>query len=134
MRLPLLLLFASALVVCAEDARTSALDKARSELRAMWSGGRAVGDGTVRLTRFPLDIADLGEVHPMGVQVGGHVLPSSHAGIRAKDADTPKGRYAVHAPADGFLVQVQHRVALAGSTEKAREYDDWRLVFEHSRT
>jgi len=69
-------------------------------------------DAAVRLTRFPLDIADLGEAHPTGVQVGGHVLPSSHTGLRAKDTDTPKDRYAVHAPADGYLVQVQHRVAV----------------------
>lgn len=134
MRPPALLLFAATLGVCADDARTAALDKARAELRQMWSGRKTEGEGGVRLTRFPLDIADLGEAHPMGVQVGGHVLPSSHAGLRAKDSDTPKDRYAVHAPADGFLVQVQHRVALAGTTEKARAYDDWRLVFEHSRT
>lgn len=134
MRLSALLLFAAALGVDADDPRTAALDKARADLRTMWSAGEAEGDGAVRLTRFPLDPADLGAVHPMGVQVGGHVLPSSHTGLRAKETETPKDRYAVHAPADGFLVQVQHRVALAGTTEKAREYDDWRLVFEHSRT
>jgi hypothetical protein len=40
----------------------------------------------------------------------------------------------VIAPADGFVVMVGHRTQLTGSTERARDYDDYALTIEHSGT
>jgi hypothetical protein len=77
------------------------------DLAMLWSQGRAVGKGPVKLKTFPLRLDDIGSIMPMGGMIHGHVTPSQHLGISPRQRDVPTDRYDVLAPADGFIVQVQ---------------------------
>lgn len=79
----------------------------RTDLAMMWSNGRAVGKGPVKLKTFPLRADDLGSICPAGLMVHGHVTPSNHLGLAPKEWNVPPDRYDVLAPADGFIVSVQ---------------------------
>ena len=109
--------------------------KARTlDLNKMWSRGRAVGKGPLRFTHPPMRPEDIDKVLPYGLMVGGHVMPIDHGYFYPKDLKSDQPHFDVFAPADGFIVLVGHRVKLTGSTEKAREYDDYALTIEHSAT
>lgn len=107
---------------------------AAERLRWEWSQGQAVGSGPARLSFAPMRLADINSIVPMGLMVGAHVTPSDHVYFEPKDRNAGRFRYDVIAPADGFIVSIQHRNRLDGSTEQARSYDDYRVVLEHSGT
>lgn len=100
----------------------------------MWSRGQAVGTGPVRFTHAPMRVADIQSVVPYGLMVGGHVCPIDHGYFYPKPVPPGGAHFDVLAPADGFIVVVGHRTQLAGSTERARDYDDYALTIEHSGT
>jgi hypothetical protein len=100
----------------------------------MWSGGRGTGSGAVRFRYAPMRVEDIREITPMGLMVGAHVTPSDHIYLSPQDPEASRFRYDVFAPADGFVVNIQHRVKLDGTSETRREYDDYRVVIEHSAT
>ncbi|MEQ1859970.1 MAG: hypothetical protein ABMA13_08540, partial [Chthoniobacteraceae bacterium] len=77
-------------------------------LNDMWSRGKAVGRGPVRLTTLPLHADDIGRVIPMGMMVHGHVTPSDHLSLQPDDRNAPGDRYEIVAPGDGFIVDI-HR-------------------------
>lgn len=104
------------------------------DLSTMWSRGRAAGRGPVRLTHAPLRVEEIGSLVPMGLMVAAHVTPTSHQYYFPKDLQADRYRYEVRAPADGFIVTLQHRVHLDGTTETPREYDDYQVTIEHSGT
>jgi hypothetical protein len=104
------------------------------DFTAMWSRGRAAGKGPVRFTRSPLRIEDIEKFVPYGLVVGGHVCPIDHAYFFPKQLKPGQEHFDVTAPADGFIVMVAHRTQLIGSTERARDYDDYALIIEHSGT
>lgn len=101
---------------------------------AMWSRGQAVGKGTVRFTHSPMRVADIQSVVPYGLMVGGHVCPIDHGYFYPWPLRPGEAHFDVLAPADGFIVVVGHRTQMAGSTERARDYDDYALTIEHSGT
>jgi hypothetical protein len=68
------------------------------------------------------------------MMVGGHVCPIDHGYFFPKPVKPGESHFDVLAPADGFVVVVGHRTQLTGSTERAREYDDYALTIEHSGT
>ncbi|GEM_PF-1776022 len=103
------------------------------DLNQMWSRGRAVGKGPVRLTHAPMRIDDIKNFVPYGHMVGGHVTPIDHQYYYPKSIDPPRA-VDIFAPADGFVVMIGHRVQLTGSTERKRDYDDFALTVEHSGT
>lgn len=100
----------------------------------MWSQGKAEGQGPVKLTHSPMRLEDIDMIIPYGQMGGAHVMPTDHQYYYPKDWQTGRKHYDVIAPAAGFVVQIGHRVQFFGSTEKAREYDDYSLVIEHSST
>lgn len=106
------------------------------DLAMMWSQGRAVGKGPVRLKTFPLRVEDIGGISPMGLMVGGHVTPSDHLGIMPKNSNVPPDHYDVLAPADGFIVMIQ-RVP-KGNPDPAvrgRQYTgEYWMTIEHTGT
>lgn len=108
--------------------------RGRPDLSMMWSRGQAAGRGPVRLTHSPMKLDDIGYLIPLGMVVGAHVTPIDHIYFEPQDCGAGRFRYDVFAPADGFIVQIQHRVKLDGSSETQREHDDWRVVIEHSGT
>src|SRR5262245_27571250 len=85
-------------------------DRNRSRLSMMWSRGRGVGRGPVLLTHSPMHPDDIAKVIPMGMVVGAHVTPIDHMYFEPRDRNAGRFRYDVMAPADGFIVQVQHRI------------------------
>ncbi|MEW6161010.1 MAG: hypothetical protein AB1813_26570, partial [Verrucomicrobiota bacterium] len=87
----------------------------------------------MQFSHSPLRIEDIQKILPMGLMVGAHVTPSDHQYYVLKEMDSDRFRYDVFAPADGFVVMVQHRVAMQGN-DGPKERDDYRLVIEHSRT
>ncbi len=118
------------LLLCASAAQA----QFGEELGKMWSQGKAEGRGRVRFTHSPMRVEDIGHIIPLGLVVGAHVTPIDHQYYAPKDPRSAKDAYEVFSPADGFLVQIQHRVKLEGTSERQREYDDYRLVIEHSGT
>jgi hypothetical protein len=99
-----------------------------------WSQGRAVGKGPVRFTHSPMRVEDIERIAPYGMMVGGHVCPIDHGYFFPKELKSGQQHFDVLAPADGFIVIIGHRTQLTGSTERAREYDDYSLTIEHSGT
>jgi len=104
------------------------------DLGWVWSQGRAVGRGPVRFAGAPMRVEDIDRIVPCGLMVGGHVCPTDHGYFFPKPPEPGRESYPVLAPADGFIVMVSHRTQLAGSTERAREYDDYALTIEHTGT
>ncbi|MFO0804716.1 MAG: hypothetical protein U0791_16535 [Gemmataceae bacterium] len=104
------------------------------DLNKMWSQGKAVGKGPVKFTHSPMRVEDIEKVLPYGLMVGAHVAPIDHGYFFPKAIKAGQPHFTVVAPADGFVVIIGHRVQLAGSTETAREYDDFALTIEHSAT
>jgi hypothetical protein len=106
-----------------------------SQVQQMWSGGRQQGRGPVRLRHFPLRVEDIGNIGPLGMMVWGHVVPSDHLGIAAKDRRAPRGHYPVIAPADGFIVAVQR--ATGNNPDpgvKGQFTGEFMVVIEHTGT
>lgn len=104
------------------------------DLNQFWSGGRATGNSPVKFTHSPMRIADIERIVPYGMMVGGHVCPIDHQYYFPKPLPASGEHFDVVSPADGHLVMIGHRVQLAGSTERQRDYDDYQLHIEHSAT
>lgn len=101
------------------------------DFNQMWSRGKAAGSGRVLFTHPPMRIEDIGRIIPLGMMVGGHVMPIDHQYYFPKRMNL---KYDVFAPADGQIVMIGHRVQLTGSAERQREYDDYALHIEHTGT
>jgi len=126
-------------------------------LNQMWSRGQATGKGPVKLKNFPLRLADIGYIIPMGNMQSGHTTPSDHLyfvpkgavhtrgnnqrnsqGNRADDRDFSQ-LYDVLAVADGFVVTLQWRPNPQGGQA---QYDptvfdravDLKVFIEHAAT
>jgi hypothetical protein len=126
------------------------------QINQMWSGGKAKGEGPVKLTSFPLRIDDIGYIIPLGNMQSGHTTPSDHLYLVPKGAvnypggnqpNGPQGQrmddrdfsqlYDVVAIADGFIVMLQWRPNPQGGQAK---YDpsvfdrvvDLKVFIEHS--
>jgi hypothetical protein len=104
------------------------------DLAMIWSRGQAAGRGPVRFTHSPMRLEDIERFVPYGMMVGGHVCPIDHAYFFPKQLKPGQEHFDVMSPADGFIVMIGHRTQLTGSTERARDYDDYALTIEHSGT
>ncbi|MBM4085134.1 MAG: hypothetical protein FJ272_10130, partial [Planctomycetes bacterium] len=100
------------------------------DFAAMWSRGQAVGKGPVRLTHSPMRVEDVERFVPYGLMVDGHVCPIDHAYFFPKPRKPGEEHFDVMAPAEGFIVTIGHRTQLTGTTERARDYDDYALTIE----
>ncbi len=103
-------------------------------LRRQWNSQGATTKGSVRFAHPPMRPEDIGTIVPMGLMVGAHVTPSDHLYLFPKDLSAGKFAYDVFAPATGFITLVQHRTSMEGSSEAKREYDDYRVIIEHTGT
>lgn len=118
--------------------RASAQTKPSSTAEAlnrMWSRGQAAGTGPVRLANFPLRVADISHINPMGMMASGHTTPTDHLYLVAKE---PKEKlHDVLAVADGFIVSLQWRPNPPGGQAQfdPTVFDravDLKVVTEHS--
>jgi hypothetical protein len=112
------------------DQRMAEDSRGTTDWGAFWSQGRGEGRGPVSLSHSPMRLEDLERFVPYGMTAGGHVCPIDHAYFFPKQNVVAD----VIAPADGHIVVLAHRTQLTGSTERARVYDDYALVIEHSGT
>ncbi|MDO8660529.1 MAG: hypothetical protein Q7K43_01445 [Candidatus Woesearchaeota archaeon] len=98
-----------------------------------WSSGRCEGSGAVNLSS-PINPEQLELIAPYGLMIDAHVTPIDH------QYWSPKGEFMnapptqVLAPADGFVVSMQHMVQFVGDKDFESKVDDYRLVLEHSCT
>ena len=60
-------------------------------LNEMWSRGQAEGRGPVKLATFPLRLEDIDHINPMGMMASGHVTPTDHLSLVAKESRRPRG-------------------------------------------
>lgn len=99
-----------------------------------WSQGKAQGKGPVPFTSLPMRLEDIDTFVPYGLMVGGHVCPIDHCYFCPKPLREGQPHFNVLSPANGFIVVIGHRTQLTGSSERAREYDDYAVTIEHSGT
>ncbi|MEK7466681.1 MAG: hypothetical protein AAB074_04630 [Planctomycetota bacterium] len=127
---------AAALIVIAAGALPAWAQGGRPpSLAEMWSRGKAEGRGSVKLTVSPMDPSALETYVPYGLMVGEHVTPIDHAYLVPKNMrETKRDQFDVLAPADGKVVLIEHRTRMEGTDSAGHEYDDWRLVLEHTGT
>ncbi|MBI2919528.1 MAG: hypothetical protein HYY18_00420 [Planctomycetes bacterium] len=121
----------AAVLLAAAAAAAEPPKDAASALRQQWSAGRGEGSGRREFTHAPMRVEDVEAFLPYGLVAGAHVTPIDHAYFCPKDRGASCD---VFACAAGFLVNIQHRTGLAGTSETARDYDDYRVVIEHSGT
>ena len=100
------------------------------------SNNMCTGSGSKTLTSAPLATSDIGVVVPMGNMIGGHVTPIDHEYYYQKDPAAKRDTYAVMAPADGSIVDLQHRTSFIGNAADAPagSTDEYRIVISYSCT
>ncbi len=98
------------------------------------TSGKCEGVGSVPITA-PMPIAQIGSIQPYGLMVGGHVTPVDHQYYIGLDGRALRDTYDVVAPADGWLVAIQHRgdkYNTPAHTVDVPSSDEYRLVFSHT--
>lgn len=106
----------------------------RTSLLGNWGIAATAPPGPVVLTHAPMAPADLAEILPTGLMIFEHVTPTDHLYFWGQNRNAAPGTYSVFAPADGVITTIQHRVSLQGTDVSAREFNDYRMTFEHSGT
>jgi hypothetical protein len=104
-------------------------------LNQLWSRGRAVGKGPVKLEHFPLRVEDISHINPMGMMASGHTTPTDHLYLVAKQSQSKDKLYDVLAVADGHVVVIQWRPNPRGGQPDPTVFDravDLKVVLEHS--
>jgi hypothetical protein len=106
-------------------------------LQLQWSLGQADGKGPVKLINFPLRVEDISHINPMGMMASGHVVPTDHLYIVAKESPDKNKLYDVIAVADGRVVMIQWRPNPEGGQPDPTVFDrpvDLKVVVEHATT
>ena len=89
------------------------------------------------LANFPLRVEDIQLINPMGMMASGHVTPSDHLFLVAKETSDRNKLYDVLAVAEGHVVSVQWRPNPTGGQLDPTVFDravDLKVVVEHSAT
>src|SRR5579859_2085720 len=82
-----------------------------------------------------MPINQIGFVLPYGLVVGGHVTPVDHQYYNGLDPHALRDTYDVIAPADGTLVDIEHRGNNTNTpphTVDVPSSDEYRLVMAHT--
>ncbi len=112
--------------------------KYENELSRYFSLGKCESNDIVMLGASPINIDELGFIAPLGRVFGAHVTPTDHQYwnpiVTSNDITKNPTRYNVHAPADGYIVNVEHRTESIVESKGGNKpvEDDYRIVFEHS--
>ncbi len=108
-----------------------------AQIERQWSSGKVESKGQVKLTTFPLRVEDIGHINPMGMMANGHVTPTDHLYLVAKESLDKKHLYDVLAVADGRIVVIQWRPNPTGGQPDPTVFDravDLKIVIEHTTT
>lgn len=133
----LALLAALTLAVTAAAQERSQPKTAAEMLQVQWSRGQAEGNGPVKLSNFPLRVEDISHINPMGMMASGHVVPTDHLYLVAKESPDKNKLYDVIAVADGRVVMIQWRPNPKGGQPDPTVFDravDLKVVVEHAAT
>lgn len=113
---------------------------ADKDLAKMWSNGKCEGKGSAILKTSPINVNNLELIFPMGKMANAHVTPTDHqywipTGAKSLGGltDEPE-KYEIFAPADGYIVSVEHSTQAITEGSKQPPQDDYRIIFEHSCT
>lgn len=98
------------------------------------AGGNCKGSGPVILSVLPMKVEDIGSIIPYGWMVGPHVTPIDHQYFTPKDWDSPRDSYEVRAPADGHIIQIQHRTSDYSVFTHGKKTDEYRIVIDYTCT
>ncbi|MEI6478369.1 MAG: hypothetical protein WCO52_05285 [bacterium] len=100
------------------------------------SNNECTGTGSKTLSSAPMASKDIGVITPMGNMIGGHVTPIDHEYYYQKNPSAPRDTYDVMAPADGSIVDIQHRTSFIGNQSDAptAKTDEYRMVISYSCT
>lgn len=110
------------------------------DVARQFSNGQCQGKGSTKLKASPIDVSNLNFIFPMGKLNGAHVTPVDHQywipnGVKSLGGltDEPE-KYEIHAPADGYIVSVEHSTQAITEGSNQPPEDDYRIIFEHSCT
>ncbi len=96
--------------------------------------GLCSGVGSVKIGA-PMKLDQVGYIQPYGLMVGGHVTPVDHQYYTGPDPQALRDTYDVIAPADGRIVEIQHRGSRTNTpphTVNQPSSDEYRIVFAHT--
>jgi len=112
----------------------------QEDLARMWSNGRCEGKGSIKFKNSPIAVGNLSFIFPMGKMASAHVTPTDHQywipiGVKSTGGltDEPE-KFEIYAPADGYIVSVEHSTQAITEGSKQPPQDDYRIIFEHSCT
>jgi len=108
----------------------SILKKTGSEL----AGNNCSGTGPVILSVSPMKAEDIGSIIPYGWMTGPHVTPIDHQYFTPKNWDSQRDTYEVRAPADGHIIQIQHRTSDYSVFTHGQKTDEYRVVIDYTCT
>ncbi len=95
--------------------------------RNFGSQPQCVGNGTVNLTKSPMNPQDVGVIVPMGAMVGGHVTPIDHMYFQPIIFYSQPDTYNVYADADGVIEGIN-----VEPSNPDNKYTKIRLVIYHT--
>jgi hypothetical protein len=88
-----------------------------------FAGGHCSGTNIKKLNHLPIDAADITNVQPYGLVVGGHVMPISHGYIWPGQQNSARDTFNVYAMADSTLILLASRsVNVETGQAKRAEY------------
>ncbi|MBI4032240.1 hypothetical protein HY374_00870 [Candidatus Berkelbacteria bacterium] len=106
------------------------------DLRRNWSRNQCQGQGDATFTHRPMRPEDTAVILPYGLLADAHVTPIDHMYFSPADRQSAPDTYEVRAIADGYIVQIGHRVNFVGDHKggnaATKQTNDWRLDIEHS--
>ena len=98
------------------------------------TNGACQGAGSVRINP-PMQLDQIGFILPYGAVVGGHVTPIDHQYYNGLDVHALRDTYDVIAPADGEIVNIEHRgnkINTPPHTVDQPSSDEYRIVMAHT--
>ncbi len=98
------------------------------------TGGECVGTGSVPIIP-PMKLDQVSSILPYGLMTGGHVTPIDHQYYNGLDQQALRDTYDVVAPADGKIVNIQHRGSTTTTplhSKNVPSSDEYRIVFAHT--
>lgn len=98
------------------------------------TNGNCSSAGSVKITS-PMPISQVGYIEPYGLTVDGHVTPIDHQYYIGLNPRALRDTYDVVAPADGKIVDIEHRGSVANTPLHSVDIpssDEYRLIMMHS--